>query len=752
MINRAAKALFGVLFVLLLAALPVGAQEIPPYQGDWTMTADNVTHDAVEDVYTATGNVTVIGPDQSFTADKVVYNRSLGIITAEGNVVAGAGKDSIQGDSFTYRLEDGTGIAKNATLYMKQNQFTFKGEEIEKVSSNTYRLYHVDLTTCPYCPPEAPDWKITATSAKVTLEGYGSATNAGLWIKNVPVMYMPYFAFPAKTKRQSGVLAPEFGQSQRKGLFATLPLYWAPRVDFDATLYESYLEKRGLQSGLEARWAGRNGSKAGGLGTYLYDKQVDDGKGTNSEDWGYPQDDFLRDNHSRYWVVAKADENLQNGIKLRADVDLVSDQDYLREFKTGYMGYDSMESYFIRRFGRSLDDYDAYIRENRLHGHKAWDRYTMNADLVWRDNIVARNLLPDDPTIQELPSLRFDAVREPVAQVFSKPVFFTLQAKGTHFYRQSQAQGSRLDLYPALSLPFFVGPVELAPSAGFRETVWRVDTWGDGPEVEDKGYFREMYDLGLSATTRVSRTYGTSLWGMDRLRHTIAPTLSYQYVPDRDQERYPTFDNLDRIPAQNLVTLSVTNTLLGRKPLAAPPGQEGAPAYAYPRILWLEISESYDINEQTQDDPALWATPGQKQPFSPLFGRIAFSPGERGSLFAETSYSLYDSEVEYLTVGAAGNLPQGHNVLIQYTKTTGYDESVTAAATVRALRSVALRGTYEYDLYSNQRIRTSLGALYEAACWSLDLSYTDEPGEQQVGVYVSLKGLGAVGGSAAPFE
>ena len=48
------------------------------------------------------------------------------------------------------------------------------------------------------------------------LEGTGVARGVTFRVKDVPVLYVPYFVFPANTQRQSGFLLPRVGYSNRR--------------------------------------------------------------------------------------------------------------------------------------------------------------------------------------------------------------------------------------------------------------------------------------------------------------------------------------------------------------------------------------------------------------------------------------------------------------------------------------------------------------------------------------------------------
>ena len=93
-----------------------------------------------------------------------------------------------------------------------------------------------------------------------------------------------------------------------------------------------------------------------------------------------PVGDILRPNRDRYWFRMSHENPLPEGFLGRLELDIPSDQDYLREFKTGYMGFEDSRAYFNRFFGRTLDDYNASIRTNRLLVSRSWASFSLNAE------------------------------------------------------------------------------------------------------------------------------------------------------------------------------------------------------------------------------------------------------------------------------------------------------------------------------------------------------------------------------------
>ena len=237
-----------------------GSADVP-----WQISADQVDYDAASNTYHARSNVIIEKQAARLVADAVAFNQQTMTASATGNVVMTVGGDVLTGDRVELDLNRETGVIHHGNVFIQDNHFYIRGERIEKTGPDTYRAERAAITSCD---GENPDWTITSRTLDVTIEGYGTATHAVLKARRLPVLYTPYLWFPAKTKRQTGLLFPEFGTSDRKGLSWDQPLFWAVSTDTDATAYGHYIEERGFTLGLEYRYALTDSS----FGTIIADR------------------------------------------------------------------------------------------------------------------------------------------------------------------------------------------------------------------------------------------------------------------------------------------------------------------------------------------------------------------------------------------------------------------------------------------------------------------------------------------------
>ncbi|WP_157068044.1 LPS-assembly protein LptD, partial [Desulfosarcina cetonica] len=533
----------------------------------WQISADTVDYDAATTTYYARGNVVIEKQNTRLVADQVAFNRQAMTASATGHVLMTVGEDVLTGDRLDMDLNRETGVLNDGGVFFKDSHFYIRGQRIEKTGKDTYQAERGSLTTCD---GDRPAWVITGRKVNVTVEGYGSAQHAIFKARDMPVLYSPYLIFPVKTKRQTGLLLPEIGYSDRKGFYWDQPFFWAINDSSDATVYVNPMQDRGTKVGLEYRYALSDRSYGAIMADGLKDRQIDDGTEANDK-WGYGGDAYTRPNTDRYWLRAKVDQELPAGATARLDLDIVSDQDYLVEFREGRNGFYATRDYFLDAFGRDLDTYDEIERTNQANINKIWDHFSFNSDLLWTDNVIKRRWRETDDTLQQLPRLQLNGTKQ---QILGSDVYWDMDSEYVYFYREDGDRGHRTDIHPRAYLPMRWGNyLSIEPSAGIRQTTWVMDRWSDDDLA--KTSTREIYDLELDLSTELAKVMKSPLAHVDRIRHSIRPKVVYAYIPDQDQSDLPYFTTTDRIDEANQITYSLTHTFTARTTRKAPPPTQG---------------------------------------------------------------------------------------------------------------------------------------------------------------------------------
>ncbi|MFC1813890.1 LPS-assembly protein LptD [Thermodesulfobacteriota bacterium] len=686
----------------------------------WHITADRIDYDRESSVYVGTGNVSITKNDKKLTADLVHFDHKAMTAFAQGHVMMTAGEDVIIGDRMEIDLRSETGTIYNGRIFIKENHFYIKGDTLQKVGKNAYAAQKATISTCD---GDNPAWKITGRNLKVTIEGYGFVNHAALWVKKVPVLYTPFFAFPVKLKRQTGLLPPQTGYSDRKGVEYIQPFFWAINESSDATLYADYMSRRGTKFGLEYRYVLDPRSKGALMGDFLDDRKVDDGS-PGSDDYGYDDDNVMRPNSDRYWFRMKQNQAMPWGISAKLDLDIVSDQDYLHDFKDKHTGFNEAEAYFFENFGRGLDADDDPVRVNRFNLNKRWAHFDLNVETRWYDNVIIRRQQETDPTLQKLPFVLFDASKQ---QLFQTPFYLDLDSEYTHFFREDGPRGHRADVHPRLYLPYkFKNYFTIEPSAGVRQTVWHMDQYDNTSADKDRTLYRNMADMKVDLFSEISRAYSVNGEKIKGIKHAFRSQITYDYMPGKEQDKFPLFDSIDRIDTENRVTYSITN-IFTSKTQARPAGIEGSrnnendepPAYTYSQFARFKLENRYDIQKKRDDDP---------EPFSPIFGELDIYPNGFLTVDADAAWSPYESHLLSSTVSASIWDKRGDMLSAAHSYTRDSNETISANLRLKVSDRIAAYAEYERNLNKKRTIRSGIGFTYTAQCWSIDFGYAYEDG------------------------
>lgn len=797
------------IILFLIAIIPdyaLSNSALQPFEDDpnepWHIHADEIRYDKNLDQYIAKGHVTITKQGKHLTADFVRFDQQTMKVVAVGNAVMKVGNDVMVGDRMEMDLKAETGTVYNGTIFLEDKHFYIKGDKIQKVGPDSYTTDKGCFTTCD---GDHPAWKITGKNIKITIEGYGFAKHAALrvkatgeyiekpgtqWVGYVPVMYSPWLVFPVKTKRQSGLLPPQFGYSDRKWEEYIQPLYLVIDDSADITFYWHHMGRRGQKLGLEYRYVLSENSKGTLMYDYLDDRKADDGNPQLNEDWGYFDDNVPRPNSDRYWFRMKHDQPAPFGLWAQLDLDVVSDQDYLKEFEYGYTGFEETNEYFTKTFGRELDDENDAMRVNRFNLSRGWSGYSLNGELRWYDDVVNRRQGDTmSTTLQKLPFVEFNGAKQ---QILESPFYFNLDSEYTYFYRDEGQRVHRADLYPRIYLPYkYKYYFSIEPSMGFRETIYHFDKYEYRGPTKEQNMFRDMYDLKIDLSSEVYRIFSGIGENNNKIKHTVRPQIVYTYIPNKEQNKYPSFDGIDRIGKRRRLTYSLTNTLtsksLVKKKANGPLNREEdsrhpeflkqrkadgslnqnednkqpgflnqkkakvilhetennpPPKYTYQQFCRFKLEQSYDINEAKEDNPALRTGKRKKEPFSPVYGEIELTPGRYFSMQADVTRSWYKSY--YQSYNVAFNIWDKRKDRLFVERRYNHDssDSIFYDLSVIITKKLTAHADYERNLLDGRDIKKSFALFYKSQCWSLLAEYTHEGNDRRYMFVVSLYGIG----------
>ena len=683
----------------------------------WEIEARELNYDKDTEIYTAIGEVVIKKGNKVLKCDFAkLYNKTL-IAEARGQVEYISNGDELRGEELTIDLKNQNGEVKNGRLFVKQNNFYITGEKLWKTGEASYRILNGSFTSCE---GEDVPWKITAKDLMVTVEGYGEAWGSSFRVKNTPILYSPYIIFPVKTKRQSGLLFPEPGYSNRDGVSLYLPFYWAISDSLDATFSAFGMSSRGYLQGAEFRYAASPLSK----GTFMFDYLFKD----LISDQEYQKGNIAEPYTQRYWFRGKANQLLPGKVDLKVDFDLVSDRDYLREFRSLPNGLDRNRPYFVSEFNRDLDDETMLDRRNSALFTRGFGNYTLYGGFLFYQDLGKTNT-----ALNQLPFARFDGIRHRLGDLF----FFQWNSSYTNYWRKELDYGQVLDLNPTLSLPYkFANYLNTDTSIGLRETLYQVGNKQN--DAFDSSGARTVPYLRMDFSTDIQKIFDFPDWEVQKIKHTIRPQVVYDYTPDIKQDSLPTFVPL--WTKTNLITYSLTNTFTAKSLIGK--GKQEEDLFGYLDFLYFRLRQSYDYNEAQREVRGI----DERRPFSDIVGEVELLPGQYFSLRSALGWSVYTNQLNSQSHTLALFDRKGSQAFLEYQTLNGNQIkqlNTSFVWKINAQWSANFINKHSFD--QNLSFETTIGLSYTDPCWGIKAYYTGTPDDQKFFIAFSLKGLGDLG-------
>ncbi|MCZ6656495.1 MAG: LPS-assembly protein LptD, partial [Gammaproteobacteria bacterium] len=370
------------------------------------------------------------------------------------------------------------------------------------------------------CQPGNNTWRISASQLRIPKGAvFGTARNAVLRVKGVPIFYTPYIKFPVTDDRQSGFLFPNVGYSAEDGLDLTVPYYLDLAPNYDATVIPRLLSKRGAGAEVELRHL--SGWQETVLsGAMLPSDNLFNGT-LNKDDWrdqiaiGGPVAPTF--DPADRWLYGIDHRGSFGRFRTIVDYAAVSDRDYFRD-----LGTDLAVSSRINLERRGEIRY-------RLGGlaMRLWAQRFQRLDEIQREEY------------QRLPE--FEAAYQGSNL---GPFEYSLRTSLASFDRDTDGltglnaiTGERLHVEPRVVLPFSWPYGFLSFSAAYRYTEYDLES-GDGSLVDDSPN-RGIGMGSLSGGLFFERNLN---WFDTPLVQTLEPRIYYLYQSFERQDQLPLFD------------------------------------------------------------------------------------------------------------------------------------------------------------------------------------------------------------------
>lgn len=436
--------------------------------------------------------------------------------------------ETYEGFNIRYNFKNQSGfisLAKNAA-----EDSRYEGNAVKKVDKETYFIDEGIYTTCP---SDTPHTHFSAEEMKVIHQDRIFAKWIFMYVGGVPLpLPIPFAVFPAKSGRRSGIIVPAYGSSPTRGqYFSNFGYFFALSDYMDLALTGDYYSKGGFAAKSRFRYAERYKLNGNFNAEYSFYKE-----GEESDPNAVRRKDYnLQWAHSQTFnPTTTLDVNMQ----------FVS---------SSFLSTNSV-------------DYDNLLRTDIISNanfRKRWDESGNSLSLSYSrsQNLKTGNIN------ETLPSLNFNV---PTSFPFRKGRNISKDQNWYEYIGYSysgQLRNNRNKTDGNLKVRGGIQhniSVNASPKIGYFNISPRInytEKWYNkkirrsevliADTTQQSGYrsttvdedihdinFVRSFDFGISASTKIYGIMQPNMLGIEAFRHTVQPSISYNYRPDFSEEHW----------------------------------------------------------------------------------------------------------------------------------------------------------------------------------------------------------------------
>ncbi|MBP7251246.1 MAG: LPS-assembly protein LptD, partial [Aliarcobacter sp.] len=375
--------------------------------------------DTKNNIITATGDVVAYSPTYYLSSDKMIYDKDKEILELFDNVLI-IKDNKIQTQSNYAFVDMKNDIINQDPVFLMDNTSNIwsNSKEANK-DKDVITLENSILSSCDCIDPI---WSIRSSSSDYDTEAMWMNTyNPRLYVKNVPVFYLPYFGFPTDTTRRTGLLLPTMGYSSSEGFLYSQPIFIAPADDYDIELIPQIRTQRGYGSYANFRYADSPDSMLNVKTGYFkeFDNYRSKEQLENSEHYGLDID------YERKNIFAKNKEH-QDGVF--TSIRYLNDIEYitLKEEDDYNLGTDKKIESKVNYFYNTPEYYGG-----------VYGKYYVDASQKTNDN-----------TLQELPQIQLHSYNK---ELFLENLIYSIDTKAQNFTRKEGLNAKIYDINVPIS-------------------------------------------------------------------------------------------------------------------------------------------------------------------------------------------------------------------------------------------------------------------------------------------------------------
>ena len=633
--------------------------------------------DTKNNIITAVGDVVAYSPTYYLSSDKMVYDKDREILELFDNVLI-IKDNKIQTQSNYAYVDMKNDIINQDPVFLMDNSSNIWSNS--KEANKDKDLITLENSILSSCDCIDPIWSIRSSSSDYDTEAMWMNTyNPRLYIKNVPVFYLPYFGFPTDTTRRTGLLLPTMGYSSSEGFLYSQPIFIAPADNYDIELIPQIRTQRGYGSYANFRYADSPDSMLNLKTGYFkeFNNYRREEKLENSEHYGLDID------YERKNIFSTKKEH-QDGVF--TSVRYLNDIEYiiLKE-DDGNLGTDKKVESKVNYFYNTPEYYGG-----------VYGKYYIDASKKSNAN-----------TLQELPQVQFHSYNK---ELFLENLIYSIDTKAQNFTRKEGLNAKIYDITVPISYTKNILDDYMYLGVENRTILTQYD-------YSNSLYNNLRYEDGTLIQNRTSFIVGTDLLKpYSDYIHTLNLNASYD-IPEnlrKDGDLY----NITVKENQPLKydELSVFPTLQEQKTIKLSLNQSIYDKENLKQFINHKMSQSILYN--SVDEPK----------FQDLDNYVKINH-DYGSLSGKVVYNMDDNKV---VEGSFDNSLSYEDLTFSagyyYSKKTNNEfntrddlESYRLSTSYKLAKDYSIKYYENYDLQENTRNRQGIGLNIDDSCWNLDL-------------------------------
>ncbi|NWF91101.1 MAG: LPS-assembly protein LptD [Ignavibacteriaceae bacterium] len=540
--------------------------------------------------------------------------------------------ETYEGFRMKYNFKTKRGLISSAQTESEGTHYT--GSKIKKVDDNTYFVQDGIYTTCS---EKEPHYCFYSHEMKVVNKEQISAKWIWLLFADVPFpIPLPFAVFPIESGRRSGIIPPAFGDDGTYGrYFSRFGYFWAMSDYMDLALQGDYYTRGSYRFDSRFRYAKR----------YDYSGSLE------------AQYEFLRKNE-----ITDADFSEQTNWRLiwnhNQNFDPSSRFDARLEFMSG------------NTLQRNLVDFNDVLR-NEIRSNatffKNWDESGNSLSLSYS----RRQVLETGEINEILPNLSFTVPQKyPFKRKISSGDQKWYELIGYNYSGQFQnnrdKQEGQLKIRGGiqhninLSASPKIGYISVTPNFRYQEKWYNkrieqsiVKSAFSGEDsvvtkdVKEINFIR-TFSAGIGASTRFYGIFQPNMLGVSSIRHTVNPSISYNYQPDFSDPKWGYFGAYYDSSGKKIIYNKFQEEIFG----GATSGEQQSLSFSVSNIF--EMKTSVDPTDTTSKEKKIqllnldagisYNLAADSIKFSKLSVGYRTQIGDWLNLFGNSIYTLYETD------------------------------------------------------------------------------------------------------------